>query len=279
MELRHLRYFIAVAECLNFTRAARQMGVAQPPLSVQIRRLEEELGTPLFARSNRKVTLTPAGAAFLPDARRILATADEAVRDFQDEVAGRAGLLRIVGDPSALSERVSKRLRKFARKHRGLRLSVELIDNQTNIFDHPGDVRILQTLSPSESALTLERGSVGIALPPKHRLLDRECIVPEDLVGELVLVGRAPSAAEGFVKERLIAGGIPVSESGEAWLTRLWRVSLALGVAPCASSDRFFGEITVVPFAEGRDVLHTVLEVDAGCKTSAITALIDFLRT
>jgi LysR family transcriptional regulator, hca operon transcriptional activator len=80
MELRHLRYFIAVGEELNFTRAAQRLNTAQPSLSQQIRHLEAELGLPLLARTKRSVALTEGGKVFLVDARRILAHLDRAVQ-------------------------------------------------------------------------------------------------------------------------------------------------------------------------------------------------------
>ena len=76
MELRHLRYFVATAEAQHFTRAAERLGMSQPPLSQQIRQLEQEVGTPLFDRTGRGVALNDAGRAFLACAQDILRRAE-----------------------------------------------------------------------------------------------------------------------------------------------------------------------------------------------------------
>jgi len=95
MELRHLRYFVAVAEQLHFRYAAEIMHVAQPALSQQIKQLEEEIGVTLFERSRHKVCLTPAGKAFYENAQRILQQADQAVAKARKVESGDAGTIRI----------------------------------------------------------------------------------------------------------------------------------------------------------------------------------------
>jgi DNA-binding transcriptional LysR family regulator len=94
-ELRQLRYFLAVAEELNFSRAARRLNMAQPPLSVAIRQLEQEVGAPLFLRNSREVKLTESGAAFLDGARRTLAEADAAVTAARRAAEGELGNVRL----------------------------------------------------------------------------------------------------------------------------------------------------------------------------------------
>ncbi len=95
MELRHLRYFVAVAEQLHFRHAAEMVHVAQPALSQQIRQLEAEIGVTLFERSHHKVRLTPAGKAFYENAQRILEQADRAVAKARNVELGDAGTIRI----------------------------------------------------------------------------------------------------------------------------------------------------------------------------------------
>jgi DNA-binding transcriptional LysR family regulator len=121
-ELRHLRYFVAVAEELNFTRAATRLHMAQPPLSVAIRQLERELGTDLFARSSREVRLTEAGRLFLDGARRTLAEADRAVAAAQRAGAGELGQLRAAFSWSARFETLPALGQALRARHPDLKL-------------------------------------------------------------------------------------------------------------------------------------------------------------
>ena len=124
-ELRHLRYFVAVAEELNFSRAARRLQMAQPPLSVAIRQLETELGTDLFQRSSRGVTLTEAGRVLLDGARRTLAEADRAVTATRRAGAGELGGLRVGFSWSARFETLPAIGRALREQHPDVELLTE----------------------------------------------------------------------------------------------------------------------------------------------------------
>jgi DNA-binding transcriptional LysR family regulator len=122
MELRHLRYFVAVAEALHFGRAAARLHISQPPLSRAIRGLEREVGTALFERSTRGVRLTPAGSALLPEARRLLREADALAAGARDLARGDVGVLHL-GFISASAYNVLPRvLPAFRRTRPGVRL-------------------------------------------------------------------------------------------------------------------------------------------------------------
>jgi DNA-binding transcriptional LysR family regulator len=124
MELRHLRYFVAVAEALNFTRAAEKLRVAQPALSRQIQALEDELGTKLLDRNRQRVLLTDAGQLFLDHARRILAQVDTAMHAVREVDTGAAGELRIAHDWRLSSTLVSRAVVEYRKRYPGVEVSL-----------------------------------------------------------------------------------------------------------------------------------------------------------
>ncbi|MES4887894.1 LysR substrate-binding domain-containing protein [Streptomyces sp. NPDC096012] len=125
MQFQQLQYFVAVAETRHFTRAAELVHVAQPSLSQQIKALERELGADLFLRARGNITLTGAGEALLPLARRILADADTARHEVQELVQLRRGRVRLGATPSLCTGLLPDVLRAFHDRYPGIQLLIE----------------------------------------------------------------------------------------------------------------------------------------------------------
>ncbi len=124
MELRHLRYFVVVAEEQNVTRASERLHVSQSPLSRQIRDLEEELGVQLFRRTAKSLALTEPGKLFLNEARAVLLRADKAVQAVRAVAAGQRGQLRVGYAPSLTVELLPNVLRAFETECPGVRVTL-----------------------------------------------------------------------------------------------------------------------------------------------------------
>lgn len=148
MELRHLRYFVAVAECGHFGQAAKLLNIVQPALSMQIRALEEELGGALFTRTSRKVELTEAGRLLLPEAKRTLEQAGHSKTLVQRALRGETGCVRIgFAGNAVLSGRLMEHVRAF-------RLRAPEVEIQ------------LRELAPKVLPEALELGQIDIAYSP-----------------------------------------------------------------------------------------------------------------
>ncbi len=201
MELRHLRYFVAVAEELNFSRAAGRMYLSQPALSQQIRKLEQELGVALFHRTKNHVELTEAGRALLKGARRVLILAEQTAREVR-EVGGAEDHHLKVGFPEYANHTpVADALQTFRRRYP----YVELEEHETFTLQetlqqieklHKGTLDIGFMLRPEEDNLIqLERVleiELVAALPEGHPLAGREEISMRELSEErLILFSRS----------------------------------------------------------------------------------------
>src|ERR1700733_8518842 len=113
IELRHLRYFVAVAEDLHFGRAARRLGITQPPLSLQIQRLEANLGVTLFERTNRRVELTPAGRTLLEEGRHLIADFMNVADAARRAARGETGSLTVAFAASVMFLTLPRIIRSF----------------------------------------------------------------------------------------------------------------------------------------------------------------------
>ena len=133
MELRHLRYFIAVAEKLNFTEAARSLHIAQPSLSLQIQDLERTLRVSLVQRNNRSVKLTPAGEVFLKEARELLQQAEEAITRTHRADRGEIGELRVGFIYVAVQNFMAQLLNRFQLALPGVTVHIEHIPNTQQV--------------------------------------------------------------------------------------------------------------------------------------------------
>lgn len=134
MELRYLRYFVAVARTRHFTQAAKELGISQPPLSQQIQRLEREVGTPLFRRLTRGVELTEAGESFYEDARQILAMSDAALEKAKGIARGMNGSLSLgITSSDAFHPQIFTLLHRFQLDHPGVTLH-QMEDNMANLM-------------------------------------------------------------------------------------------------------------------------------------------------
>jgi DNA-binding transcriptional LysR family regulator len=189
LDFRALRYFVAVAEELHFTRAAERLYIAQPALSEQIRRLEGELGVELLRRTTRKVELTAAGEEFLSHARRILAEADEALADASRAARGETGRIRVATGATAGVVLVPAVLRAF----REARPLVHLDLRQSDWEDYSGGLRdgsadaafVWLPIEPGELRFTaLHEEPRVMALEAGHPLANEPGLRMEQFVDE-----------------------------------------------------------------------------------------------
>lgn len=189
MELRHLRYFAAIAEERHFGRAAERLGIAQPPLSKQLQDLEHELGYPLFDRSRRPIELTAAGAALLEHTRGIFAGVEVAVREARRAGAGHSGRLAI-GYPQSLAySGLSGLLRAFRERSPEVAIEVRELSpgEQVEALKRGDlDVGFVRTPlhEPELASENIRNEKLVLALPVDHRLAIRERVALSAVAGE-----------------------------------------------------------------------------------------------
>jgi DNA-binding transcriptional LysR family regulator len=206
MELRHLRYFVAVAEELHFGRAAKRLHITQPPLSQQIQLLERDLGVKLLLRG-RKLILTEAGRVFLDEARRTIEVADRAARAARAAAAGAVTQLRVGYPATTLFELAPAVLRTFAERFPDV--GVEAAAGSTSellsaLGEDQLDVAFVHTSGNDTGTVRfalLHREPLVVAVPDDHQLTTHISVGPDDLVKEPVILLPRSLAS---VRERLL---------------------------------------------------------------------------
>jgi DNA-binding transcriptional LysR family regulator len=247
VELRHLRYFVAVAEELHFGRAAARLEIAQPPLSQQIRSLEGELGVSLFTRTTRRVELTSVGRSFLAEARRVLAQADRAVLTAKRAGRGEIGHLAIGFVPSADLDLLPRVLTLWRSRfpHVDVELHALLPGEQVDALRQGRIQAGFVRLPIDEAGLIVEpiqREPLVAALPEHHTLARRARVRVSDLKNDsLILFPRriAPGYHDLLVAACQRAGFTPVvSHETESIQTNIGLIAAGLGVSLLPQSIR-----------------------------------------
>ncbi|WP_116090316.1 LysR substrate-binding domain-containing protein [Sphingomonas crusticola] len=217
MELRHLRYFVGVAEDLHFGRAAARLGISQPPLSQQIMALESELGVQLFDRTSRAVTLTDAGTLFLREARATLAQAERAVIVARRAALGELGELAIGFNASApFVPAVARAIHDFRIAYPEVHMTLsELSEDglRSALAARSIEIGFLRSLRepelpPGAATRLLMREGLVVVMRPDHPLAARKAIGACDLDGQAMVVYQR-GLIGGFTEDllRLLSAG------------------------------------------------------------------------
>lgn len=254
MELRHLRYFAAVADELHFGRAAGRLAISQPPLSLAIRQLEDELGAKLFERDNKRVALTPAGEAFLEDVRHLLAQSGEAAEHARRVAGGSTGRLRVGFSGSMLYRGLPEAVAAYRSAWPGVVLtlvelnSAEQIDALAHDRLEAGFVHVPQVPDGLDGLLVADEPFVA-CLPEGHALARSSRLDLRELAADpFVLFARSASPLyyEQVIALCIAAGFRPqVQFEARHWLSVVALVAEGMGVA-------------VVPAAIGASGMHGV---------------------
>lgn len=270
MELRHLRYFIAVAEELNFRRAAERLRVAQPALSSQIKNLEEDLGVRLFDRTTRSVNLTQTGHVLLAEARGILGATTHAEQLVRKAEHGLVGTLRVGVITPATGPLLAKVLRTFHQKYPGVQLSLSALTSAEQLRRLRAgelDAGLLRppVAAPELETRYIEQAPIVLAAPAGHRLAKKRPMEWRDFDGEgLVMIhpDQQHSFYDPFIAACVRAGAkTHVAQYAQDVQIKMWLISAGFGIAPVTATLAGIRRTGVVfrPLPPGLPSVQTVL--------------------
>ena len=263
MDLRRLRYFVAVAEELNFTRAADRLGINQPPLSFQIQQLEKELGTQLLRRHARGVELTDTGKLLLEEGRIILKQVETAESSVRQQARGETGLVKIgAGGGTYFHPLIPAILREYCRRYPKVVVQSQSSNSAllvAQLLAKQIDAAFIRPPLVTDEGLTLEllvQEETVIALPAGHRLARSASLPLAALKGEtLILYPRALSPpGYDFTIAALSKAGVKpiVRQEAPDVLSVIPLVAAGFGISilPRAASRILSDDVVYVP-AEG----------------------------
>ena len=290
VELRHLRYFIAVAKELNFSRAADRLHMAQPPLSAAIRQLERELGVDLFVRTTREVRLPDAGRAFLEGAQRTLADAERAAEDAKRAGAGELGRLRIAFSWSTRFDTLPALGRAFRADHPDVELlAQEMWNARMPPAFRSGSIDIAVSLCP-EIAAELELAPIRkerpvALLPDSHPLAHEEAIPLSALADEDFIVfprDIAPRLHDSFMAIYRRAGFEPRMRNESfhtGWDLGVLTEIPAVAMAPGTIAEELPDGIVAVPLSAPTDSLETCVVWRSDDTSATVAAFVEVARS
>jgi DNA-binding transcriptional LysR family regulator len=282
IELRQMRYFLAVADDLNFTRAAERLHLAQQALSASIRRLEEQLGVALFVRSTRKVELTAAGEVLVEGARAVVAAAVDAVERVHQVAEGRSGRLTIGFSTAAGGVMIVRQIiRTFSERAPGVDIRTvehDFGDPSAGLADGSVDAAFIFGPLPVEglSSVTLVREDRVLAIRPEHPLAERTVVRPDDLHDlPWLRVPADPGPWPAFWFRQKGDGPTgPIIRTADEWVTA---IEAGRGVAftmPTVMQDFTTARVSVVPI-EGLPPAEVLLAWHSDRDEPLVRALVE----
>ncbi|MFJ4067352.1 LysR substrate-binding domain-containing protein [Pseudomonas sp. NPDC089996] len=288
--IRHLWLFLAVAEDQNFSRAAKRLGMSQPPLTEQIQALEQSLRVQLFTRSRRGAQLTAAGAAILPAVRKFADQLERLELAVHEAVAGHAGVVTIGAITSAMIDVLPPLIERFKQNHPLITVSVREIDSAEAIPAlEAGDIdiafaRLEGNLGRHIQSLPLSEDRLAVALPKDHALAAKESISLQSLADEtLVMASRdvSPVYFDYLVGQCKASGFAPrIVHQVRSVSSQVAFVSCGQGIAlvPTSMGKLAPENVVIRPLHPEVKVVITAMAWHSEHKNPLVEAMIDDAR-